>query len=156
MNTKMKSGIWAIAIITAIVLILTYILKPLKQKTVSSEVNKKTVTMISEDGIELSADLYEPDSDNKKEKKKYPGIVLLSPFGRDARCRRDLRARRGLAHVSARVASLGRRGGLGRGFENLCPGRAQTICGRGRLSMLHPVPGKARGDHRLLPGRLAQ
>ncbi len=81
MNTKMKSGIWAIAIITAIVLILTFVLKPLKQKPVSSEVNKKTVTMISEDGIELSADLYEPDSDNKKEKKKYPGVVLLSPFG---------------------------------------------------------------------------
>jgi dienelactone hydrolase len=79
MHERMKSGIWAIAVIIAIVLILTFVLKPLLLDTESLPFKKKTVTMISEDGAELSADLYQPDSDNKKE--KFPGLILLSPFG---------------------------------------------------------------------------
>lgn len=86
MNEKMKSGIWAILIITAIILIMTFVLKPLTQQSDSLEVNKKSVTMITEDGIELSADLYNPNSD----KEKYPGVVLLSPFGESREIYSDL------------------------------------------------------------------
>ena len=81
MHEKMKYAIWATATIAVIAIVLTFVLNKGKQETAFTKVIKQTVNLQSFDGIELSADLYEPDSGGRKEQGKYPGLVLLSPFG---------------------------------------------------------------------------
>ncbi len=81
MKEKVKSAVWATAIIAVIVIALPFVLRTPKQETAAFEVNKQTVNLESLDGVALSADLFEPGSDESKQQAQYPGLVLLSPFG---------------------------------------------------------------------------
>lgn len=89
-NKKMKSAILTIAIIALVLVVVMFVSRTESQKTTSVKVIKHAVTLPSLDGIELSADLYEPDSGMKKEQTKYPGLVLLSPFGESREIYSDL------------------------------------------------------------------
>ncbi len=82
MKEKLKYAIWAMAVVAGIVTALTLVFRVVKQDSLvaSLEVTKQEVRLQAVDGVELSADLYQPKLGDNEEKSKYPGVLLLSPF----------------------------------------------------------------------------
>jgi len=82
MKSKIKSAIWAALLIIIGITVWTLVIKPNDWGSEPlAKIEKKKVTIIADDGVELSADLYEPKLEGKSENKKYPGVILLSPYG---------------------------------------------------------------------------
>ncbi|MCG8603385.1 dienelactone hydrolase family protein [bacterium] len=110
MKEKLKNAIWATGVIVVAVIIMPFILRTPKQETAAFEVSKQAVNLKSLDGLELSADLFEPATGEGKQGGPYPGLVLLSPFGESREIYADfatLLCRQGVVVLSVDVRNSG-------------------------------------------------
>lgn len=80
MNEHFKSAIWAVVIIAVMAFVLTMHLNTVQDKLAAVMMHKSEVNLTCADGIKLSADLYEPAIGVEPSQRRYPGLVLLSPF----------------------------------------------------------------------------
>lgn len=113
----------------------------LQEAAAPIQINNRIVTVHTEDGLELTADLYEPSHGDVKKRRKSAGVVLLGPFLESRQVYSELAVGlcgRGMVVLSVDVRSSGS-SAVGSTFDPTSIGKL-TFDARGSLEFLASCP----------------